>query len=981
MQGKRRTNTTATLALLLLAGGAIWWLYQREPAAAVEAAPAEESRAAVQWVASGESEEIALDLRLDRRAAIAGAIKDEHDRPIAGARVCARPESERLASSETRFSPCTISGRDGHYRIENLFGVRHRVVASAPRFIPGLYVRGEGEARRETVDLRPGMQARDIDITLQGGGVEVRGVVKDLSGGPIEGAQVTVSDAITFSAADGAFTAWVKPGGAWAWAIAEGYTSGHDSGTAPGHAFEIFLTPEAVIIGKVVRAGDGASVEGAKVSTASGGGGWGHGSAFTDAGGNFRIDGLEPGAYKPVAEADDAYGLAEEQVILGLGETSQPVVIKAHPAFLVEGTIAVAGGASCDSGSVSLYDRANDRRRRASSDVDGVARVQGVLAGTYEVQVYCRGLVPAERYPEVVVVDGPVTGVKWEVSRGQAIRGSVVDAAGKPVEKIRVSAQAQPDPSKPRAQTTGAWGEKTDAAGRFALAGLLPGAYRVSVDAWDPPRATPPKPLEVTLPEGKDLEDIRIALPATGEVRGRVRDPQGRPVGRIGVELSDGKQWQSVPAADDGTFRFEHVAAGEYRAVASRGWDSTARAPGTSDDDVQGEKVSVRGGSVESVDLVVEPAAGAITGVVKGEDGEPVADAFIEASRESDSAARAAGSAIRQGRWGSFGETPHLTDPDGRFSVAGLEAGKYTVIAQRKGGGEAIAEHVELGAEVTLTIASTARMSGTVALRGGEAPEEFRVVLVDEATGFQRRDMFYKTGGAWSFAELPAGKYKVRASAGAGSAEVEATMRAGEETTGVRIELAPRVTVRGKVVDTEGKPVPGVQVRISGSGVNVGGDPDRRNVTDEAGRFEVVNAPTGQVQVNVWPSGDEFDWAFVAARVEASRPEFELPAIELVRRRVKQGEAPGDLGFKLKESEAGADPLARKQLVAFVRAGGPAAQAGLQVGDEIVSVDGRPVSGANAYLFHGLTNVREGVPVTLGLARGASLRVVAGPRP
>ena len=85
------------------------------------------------------------------------------------------------------------SERDGHYRIEDLFGVRHRVSASAPTFIPAVHFTGVGASRRETVDLRPAMEARDIDIVLEGGGVEVKGVVKDLAGGPIEGAQVLVS--------------------------------------------------------------------------------------------------------------------------------------------------------------------------------------------------------------------------------------------------------------------------------------------------------------------------------------------------------------------------------------------------------------------------------------------------------------------------------------------------------------------------------------------------------------------------------------------------------------------------------------------------------------------------------------------------------------------------------------------------------------------------------------------------------------------
>ena len=64
-------------------------------------------------------------------------------------------------------------------------------------------------------------------------------------------------------------------------------------------------------------------------------------------------------------------------------------------------------------------------------------------------------------------------------------------------------------------------------------------------------------------------------------------------------------------------------------------------------------------------------------------------------------------------------------------------------------------------------------------------------------------------------------------------------------------------------------------------------------------------------------------------------------------------------------------------IVAFVRPGGPAAQAGLQAGDEIVSVDGHDVTGVNGYLYYTLTAVKAGTRVRVGLARGVSVEVTA----
>ena len=190
------------------------------------------------------------------------------------------------------------------------------------------------------------------------------------------------------------------------------------------------------------------------------------------------------------AEADEAMGLAQEQVVLGLGETSAPIVIEAHPAFFVAGTIVIEGGASCDSGSVNLRDPGNDRRGRGQTEPDGTVRVRGLLPGEYQVNVSCAGYVSAERYERVTLTDKSVSGLRWTVSPGQAIRGVIVDANGKPAEKMWVRATAKADPGQPRAQQTNSWGVESDAQGRFEIAGLMPGSYDVSLSAGEIPRAT-----------------------------------------------------------------------------------------------------------------------------------------------------------------------------------------------------------------------------------------------------------------------------------------------------------------------------------------------------------------------------------------------------------------------------------------------------------------------------------------------------------
>ena len=106
-------------------------------------------------------------------------------------------------------------------------------------------------------------------------------------------------------------------------------------------------------------------------------------------------------------------------------------------------------------------------------------------------------------------------------------------------------------------------------------------------------------------------------------------------------------------------------------------------------------------------------------------------------------------------------------------------------------------------------------------------------------------------------------------------------MSAGKDTRGVRIELAPMVTVRGSVVDSDYKPVAGMEVAVSTPGVwtGGGGDENKLNVTDEQGRYELTNAPSGKVQVNVSPRGwgdSDYSWSSMPVQLSDSATVVEL---------------------------------------------------------------------------------------------------------
>jgi Carboxypeptidase regulatory-like domain len=295
---------------------------------------------------------------------------------------------------------------------------------------------------------------------------------------------------------------------------------------------------------------------------------------------------------------------------------------------------------------------------------------------------------------------------------------------------------------------------------------------------------------------------------------------------------------------------------------------------------------------------------GTIQGTVVDAAGAPVSDAYVVGVRESEGPGASTSEVARTREDWAGRNKPVLTATDGRFQLTRLAAGTYTMRAYRKGGGEAIAEHVALGSSPRLQIASTGSIAGNVWRKAG-APPYLRITLRDAKTQYTRSEDFYMSGGHFVVRELPAGHFVLAAEADDGRGSITVDLGPGENKTGADFELASYVVLTGRIVEygTQ-KPVPGMRVFAvparGGGGMEFvvleGENPE--SVTDDAGRFTVRRAPVGEVWIRAHPSNIESndDRMLNEVRQVSGTGTIDLGDLQIVQRRIKPGEPVGVRG-------------------------------------------------------------------------------------
>jgi hypothetical protein len=252
-----------------------------------------------------------------------------------------------------------------------------------------------GEVQARPVEIRAGSPAsRKGEAPLVPAGLRAQGWVQDGLGGAIAGATVTARntpggpvEAHALSDADGRFTLGVASRSVELCAEIEGYSLDCIQTAVPSDENTLRLLPASQIVGRVVMAESGAAVAGATVEATRlvGSQSLARSSPTNDQG-VFSIAALPAGSYRLAATSTTARS-REARVVVGIGETSDPVLLLAKPAVQVTGEVLVAN-APCRSGRVRL---SGHFFVDAEVAAEGSVVLSGVFPGQYAAVATCEG--------------------------------------------------------------------------------------------------------------------------------------------------------------------------------------------------------------------------------------------------------------------------------------------------------------------------------------------------------------------------------------------------------------------------------------------------------------------------------------------------------------------------------------------------------------------------------------------------------------
>ncbi|HUS29510.1 MAG TPA: sigma-70 family RNA polymerase sigma factor [Kofleriaceae bacterium] len=737
---------------------------------------------------------------------------------------------------------------------------------------------------------------------------------------------------------------------------ADGYGAIVFTGLVPGRMrVDFALVPEATINGRVVDAETGQPVPHAYVFVPRGAPGsetTAQRATFSDDAGKFKLDRVAPGPHVVFAEGAGYVSSSRGvPVTIDAGQTSAEIVIRLDHGSTIRGVVRkdekpVAGAHVSFVGTDDVW-----RRPIALSQSDGSFVLTSVPRGTIQFTALPYDVTT----PETFLVSLPEhDGVVLDVKERGAIVGHVTRDT-KPVPGAHLFINGPNERELPPVIA--------DADGHYEVHGLRAGPWTVAASSErDGAFGTEPKAVDVRL--GKTSE-VNIDLAFAASISGKVVDQTGAPVPGVAVLFRhtqmDDAGWAVTSL--DGTFRAAMMTGGgQYTpTVRLRPLSMLALRP-ASGADFPLITVSDGGSAVTGIVLAVKIDHMTISGKVVDAAGGPVPDVRVVAELLEGS-----GEPLF---WRGLQDPAATTDVEGKFAIDDLIDGTYALRARSSTGSETTQLGVRAGTTgLSIVLAEPGVIEGTLA--GFKTQPQISAIREHSTMA----PIFASPqGSAFVLRDLTPGTYVVSARSASEGATATVVVHAGT-TAHATLTSKGSGIVAGHVIEFRSrKPVEGITcsalprienttpIGTSGGGV----------ATNNGGAFLIPAAPAGEVVIQCEGLRGLYSDGLRAVTLQpGKRLDVDVPVVGVAQ--------PTPIsGFGCDFVDGALVPTLSR-----IEPGGPAAVAGLQNGDVIVSVDGASITELSPQgVWILITNRTTGSKVKLGAMRAGksvTAEVVLGP--
>jgi Carboxypeptidase regulatory-like domain len=735
---------------------------------------------------------------LGRGLSVRGVVKDDQDRPLAGAQVTlGRARSFRAGRGQMQLSLGAFrqiqreTGADGRFEFRGLKAGDYTVSARRAGF---------ATASVDPVKVAEGRAGGPLELTLAPG-TTISGFLHDGSGNGAAGWYVSArvageSGGAPFS--PGAIRT-EEPTESDGTFVLEGLVSGetYDLQTmgpaglgprragveAPADGIDLVVAGTGEIRGRVVDADSGRPVPDFEVRyqpDAQGGmrfvmraGGRGRGAfegrSFHTDDGAFVLENVPAGRWTVEASASGYQSGSASGVTVDEDESADGVEVRLSKGGVISGHVLESrtGRPILDATVEATLSSGEPRMRfgfgggqqdnSASTDADGRYEIGGLAPGTWALTASQPDW--SEATTTVELKDAPAT-ADIRLGKGGSV-GGVVLAAGRPVAGAQVSLSAAGDTGfRGMGMGGGDQGTLSDDGGRFRFERLTPGRYSVVATLRDESS----NQAEAVL-TGDESQEVQLVLAEGAAVHGVVSGLPDAQLANVTVSARGSDYVASTRTGAGGAFELTGVPEGAITLNARSG-DLMAGSRTAS------TVVTIASGQTEATAEIVFEAGFHVDGHVS-RSGQPVADAMVSAFPEGG---RGLTSSAR-------------TDETGAFALDGLGEGSYTFMADVQGGSP-VRKSVTLSGDTTVDLeVPPARIAGSVVeAESGRPLGDVSVRIEDDAPGMRfARAASSDSSGRFAFEDLEPRDYRVSFQKPA--YQVETRQLTAAEDSDVRVEL------------------------------------------------------------------------------------------------------------------------------------------------------------------------------------------------